>query len=154
MIRHEVQYIRFDSVGSAARKPVSVSSVKKAAFPTPRKKKCKVIYIDPVAILGIAVALFMLITMAVGLAEYASVREQTAQMEAYVEQLSVRNEELTQTYESGYDLEAIEKTALALGMVPMDEVESVQIQVTMPEEEPETVTLWEQIGTFLTGLFA
>ena len=154
MIRQEVQYIRFDSVGSAARKPVSVSSAKKAAFPTPRKKKCKIIYIDPMATLGIAVALFMLISMTVGLTEYASVRQQASQMEAYVAQLSARNEELTQTYESGYDLEAIEKTALALGMVPMGDVESVQIQVTMPEEEPETITLWEQIGTFLTGLFA
>jgi len=153
VVRQQIQYIRYDAVGSAACKPVAVSSAKKAALPKARKRKCKVICIDPVATLGILVALFMLVSMAVGVAEYLSVRKQTAQMEAYVVQLSARNEELTETYESGYDLEAIEKTALALGMVPMEKVESVEIQVTMPQEE-ETVTLWEQIGTFITGLFA
>ena len=153
MLRQEIQYIRYDNVGSAACKPVVVSSAKKNALPNARKQKRKVISIDPVATVGILVALFMLVSMAVGVVEYVQVRKQAAQMEQYVEQLSVRNEELTEKFESGYDLEAIEKTALALGMVPMEQVQTVQIQVTIPQEE-KTVTLWEQIGIFITGLFA
>ena len=153
MLRQEIQYIRYDNVGSAACKPVVVSSAKKNALPSARKQKRKVISIDPVATVGILVALFMLVSMAVGVVEYVQVRKQAVQMEQYVEQLSVRNEELTEKFESGYDLEAIEKTALALGMVPMEQVQTVQIQVTIPQEE-KTVTLWEQIGIFITGLFA
>ena len=153
MLRQEIQYIRYDNVGSAACKPVVVSSAKKNALPGARKQKRKVISIDPVATVGILVALFMLVSMAVGVVEYVQVRKQAVQMEQYVEQLSVRNEELTEKFESGYDLEAIEKTALALGMVPMEQVQTVQIQVTIPQEE-KTVTLWEQIGIFITGLFA
>ena len=153
MVRQQVQYIRFDTVGSAARKPVPVSSAKKAVLPKPRKQKRKVVYVDPVAILGILVAVFMLIMMTAGIVEFLAVRQEAAQMEQYVSQLSSRNEELNREYESGYDLEAVERTALALGMVPKDQVETITIHVEL-SQEMETVTLWEWIGTFLTGLFA
>ena len=153
MVRQQVQYIRYDTVGSAARKPVPVSSAKKAALPKPRKQKRRVIYVDPVAIMGIAVAVFMLVMMTVGIAEFLDARQEAAQMEQYVAQLSSRNTELNQEYESGYGLEAVEKTALALGMVPSDQVQMIAIQVE-PPQEAETLTVWERIGTFLTGLFA
>jgi hypothetical protein len=40
-------------------------------------------------------------------------------------------------------------------MVPVEEVPQTVISVELPEiPEPETVTLWERIGTFLSGLFA
>ena len=153
MVHQQVQYIRFDTVGSAARKAAPVSSVKKAVLPKPRKQKRKVVYVDPVATLGILVAVCMLIMMTAGIVEFLSVRQEAIQMERYVAQLSSQNEELSQAYEAGYDLETVEKIALALGMVPKDQVESIAIQVTVPEEV-ETMTVWDRIGIFLTGLFA
>ena len=47
----------------------------------------------------------------------------------------------------------IKQTALALGMVPSQEVPQTQIEVILPEVEEEPTT-WENIGTFLTNLFA
>ncbi len=153
MAGRQVQYIRFDTVGSAARKAAPVTSVKKAILPKPRKQKRRVVYVDPVATLGILVAVCMLIMMTVGIVEFLSVRQEAIWMEQYVAQLSSRNEDLSQTYESGYDLESIEKSALALGMVPKDQVETIHIQVTVPEKM-ETMTVWDRIGIFLAGLFA
>ena len=151
MVQHQVQYIRFDTVGSAARKPVS--SVKRSVLPKPRRKKRVVVCVDPVAMLGILVAAFMLITMTVGIVDFVAARREAVRMEQYVEQLSARNQQLRKEYESGYDLESVEKTALALGMVPKDQVQTITIHVEAPEQ-PQTITLWERIGTFLTGLFA
>lgn len=153
MTGRQVQYIRFDTVGSAARKAAPVTSVKKAILPKPRKQKRRIVYVDPVATLGILVAVCMLIMMTVGVAEFLSVQKEAIRMEQYVAQLSSRNEDLSQTYESGYDLEMVEKSALALGMVPKDQVETIHIQVTVPEEM-ETMTIWDRIGIFLAGLFA
>lgn len=153
MVQHQVRYIRYDTVGSAARKPVEMPSVRKAVLPKPRKKKRTVVYVDPVAVLGLLVAAFMLIAMTVGIVEFAAARQEELQMEAYVEQLSSQNQQLRDAYETGYDLEAVEKTALALGMVPKEQVQTVTIYLDEPAQA-QTVTVWQRIGTFLTGLFA
>lgn len=153
MVQHQVQYVRFATVGSAARKPVSMTAVKKMVLPKPRKKLRTVVHVDPVAVLGILVAAFMMVTMIVGLVDFAAARQEAAVMEQYVEQLSEQNRQLQQTYESGYDLEVVENTALALGMVPKDQVETVTIYVS-ESQQTETITLWTRIGTFLAGLFA
>lgn len=153
MVYNQVQYVRFNTFGNTARKIVPAPAVPKAVLPKPRKQKRKVVYVDPVAFLSIVVAFCMVLTMTVGIFQFLSARREAAQMEAYVAQLSSRNEELSREYESGYDIEQIEKSARALGMVPKDQVRSVSIQVTVPQQEG-SVSLWERIGTFLTSLFA
>ena len=49
--------------------------------------------------------------------------------------------------------EEIEKAALALGMIPQEQAQSITISVPMPEavEEP---SFWEKTAVFLEGLFA
>ena len=69
-------------------------------------------------------------------------------------QLQAENEALAAQYAAGYDLEAVEQMALALGMVPKEQVEQVSISVSVPQEIVEEPGLWERIYTFLTGLLA
>ena len=152
--RPAIQYVQFYTDGSAARKLAPERSAPKTTLPKPRRQKRKVLFVDPVAILGIVVAFCMLITMAVGVAEFVSIREEAAQMEQYLEQLQQENAELSARYAEGYDLKNVEKTALALGMVPAEQAAHVQLPATVPESEPQALTLWERIGTFLAGLFA
>ena len=155
MVYNQVQYVRFNTYGNTARKIIHTPAMpKKAVLPKPRsKQKRKVIYVDPVAFLSIMVACCLLLTMTVGIVQFASARREAAQMEEYVARLSSENEELSQQYNSGYDIQQIAKSAKALGMVPRDQVQTVSIQVTAPQQV-QTVTLWERIGTFLTTLFA
>lgn len=153
--RVDVQYVQFYTNGNTARRMAPAASVSTGTLPRLRKKKRIMVYVDPVAILGIAVAVVMLITMTVGLVHLQRVQNQTVQMEQYVEVLRQEHASLQQTYSDACDLEAVEKTALALGMIPMEQArQTTLILPAVQTEDPEPVGLWNQIGTFLSGLFA
>ena len=74
-------------------------------------------------------------------------------MESYLEQLTAENERLTEEFDSQVDLETVEKTALAMGMVPKDQVKSVNIQVQEIHIEEPQQSFWDQMYAILTNLF-
>lgn len=153
--RVDVQYIDFYTQGSAARKIQPAVKTQTGTLPQIKKRKIQRIYVDPVAALGTVVAICMLVMMMVGISQLRSEQQKTAEMAAYVEQLQAKNTALQAQYEEECDLEAVEKTALALGMIPQPQAAHTTIQVELPAAENDTqVTLWQRIGTFLTGLFA
>lgn len=149
----DVRYIRLYTDGSAARKMEVAAPVKTAKRNRPRKQKRILVFVDPVAILGILTAVVMLIVMFTSMHMLKQARYETAQMEQYVASLQEENKLLQEEFEAGYDLETVEQTALALGMVPADQVEHIYISVEVPQEtvQPDA---WDQIYTFLAGLFA
>lgn len=149
----DVQYIRFYTDGSAARKVAPVAPLKTIKLPKIKKHKRITLHIDPIAISGIVMAAVMLVLMLVGVTQLTNTRQELVSMQSYVQTLQEEKISLEVTYEQGYDLEAVEQTALALGLVPKEEVKHVSIRVPQPqiEEEPSA---WEQFYTFLTGLFA
>ena len=156
MAQHiDVRYIRYYTPDSTARRVLPVTPQQTGTLPKMQKKKVRRIYVDPVAILGAGVAICMLIAMVVGVVRLQNAQEKTAQMTAYVEQLQMKNTALQAQYEEECDLEAVEKTALALGMIPAQQANRTTIQVELPAvEEPAPASIWQRIGTFLTGLFA
>ncbi len=153
--RVDVQYIQFYTQGSAAKKIQPAVKTQTGTLPQIKKRKIQRIYIDPVATLGAVVAICMLIMMVVGIGQLRAEQQKTADMIAYVEQLQAKNTALQVQYEEECDLEAVEKTALALGMIPQPQAPHTSIQVELPAVENDMpVSLWQRIGTFLTGLFA
>lgn len=149
----EVRYVRYYTPGSAAPNIAPAFPVARAPQPRARKVKWLKVFVDPVAILGIIVAVAMLIMMGTGVAHLRSAQKETIQLESYVEQLSKTNEQLQLAYKDSYNLLEVEHTALAMGMIPQEQAPRVSISVAVPVQQ-EQVTLWEQLGTFLTGLFA
>lgn len=152
--KHDIRYVQYCTDGSSARKLApAYPGAKPEKLPKARKQKKLLVYVDPVAIAGIVVAAMMLLMMVIGIGSYNAAQQHTAQMENYVARLRAENDALTESYASGYDLEEVEKMALALGMVPQEEVEHVSIQVSVPQigQKPGP---WERFTTFLTGLFA
>ena len=151
----DVQYVHFYTQGSAAKRILPVAKAQTGTLPQMKKKKIQRIYIDPVATLGTVVAVCMLIMMMVGISQLRVEQQKTADMAAYVEQLQEKNIALQTQYEEECDLEAVGQTALALGMIPSQQAARTSIQVEVPVVENDMqVSLWERIGTFLTGLFA
>lgn len=148
-----IQYVRYYTDGSAARQVAPLSSVKKSLLPKPRKLKRRNIYIDPVATLGIVVAVSMLVLMTVGIFQFRTAQQETADLERYVQQLTQENQLLEETYEASIDLAEVERSALALGMIPKEDAQHVTIQLSAPQIE-EPAGFWERVGAFLTGLFA
>ena len=151
--RIDIQYIRLYTDGTAARKMESAVRVPAAKLPKPRKQKKIVIPVDPVAICGLMVATVMLVTMLCGVFHHYQLRHELTALQGYVQDLQNENEVLHHTYDNGYDLEHIEKTALALGMVPREQVTTQKLPLAEPQVEEEP-SAWQELCTFLTGLFA
>lgn len=153
--RVDVQYIRYYTQGSAARRVLPAVKQQTGTIPQMKKKKIQRIYIDPIATLGTLVAVCMLIAMVVGISQLRAEQQRTAEMTAYVEQLQEKNTALQTQYEEACDMEAVEKTALALGMIPSEQASRISIDVELPAvEDHMPMSIWQRIGTFLTGLFA
>ena len=154
-VRTDIQYVQFYVDGSTARKLERKQQTKHAAAPRHRKTRRKVVVVDPIAILGVLVAAFMLVFLLVGFSQYREVQEQTRQMDQYIHQLQQENTQLQQIYQDGYDLDQIRDIADALGMIPSSEATQIQIDVEVPQEEPVTeMSWWDSFTTFLAGLFA
>ena len=71
----------------------------------------------------------------------------------YAASLQEENAQLQDTYTSGYDLEEVRQIALAMGMVPVEQVPHLQMQVTAPQVTQE-LSPWESFWTFFLGMFA
>ena len=154
MARHtSVEYIRFTTDGNAARKVEVAEPIKTMRLPRVKKQKSITWRIDPLALTAIAMTLVMALCMVVGVLQLDAVRQENAAMQAHVENLQQQNEELQTYFEENCDMDRIERTAMALGMVPKDQVICIRIQVPQEivEEQPGA---WERFTTFLSGLFA
>lgn len=148
-----VQYIRFYTDGSAAHKVAPVAPIETMKLPKVKKQKKIVLRVDPVSVAAIVMAAVMLVLMVVGITQLRGARQDAEVMEAYANALRQENVRLSAEYSNGYDLEQIEKTALALGLVPQEQVRHISLQVPQIQEE-EPPGAWERFYIFLTGLFA
>ena len=128
--RKPVQYIQFYTDGSAARQP-EIRPVRKP-LPKPRKarKPRYVLYVCPVALCGILAAAVLLVMMAVGSVRLYRAKQAQAAMAEYVAHLEWDNALKKSEYEASLDLEKIRREALALGLVPQEEISHMEISVT------------------------
>lgn len=151
----DIQYVEYHVEGNTARK-VERNTMKNSVAPayTPRWTERKVIALEPVAVIGIVLAVVMLVAMMATLLQYRRCLQQTQQMGAYLQQLQQENEALSKTYRESYDPDEIMKIALEAGMVPAESVETVRIMVEEPRTEEPQMSFWQSLSTFLAGIFA
>jgi len=126
-------------------------------LPLERIRNIQKVYVDPVALFGLVVAVFMAVTMVLGALNIRNAWGEYESMRDHLTWLKSENCRLSVEYARGYDLEAIESAAITLGLVPKDSVTTIPVRVTVPEpvEEP---TAWEEftdyVEWFIDGLFA
>jgi len=152
----KIQYIgQFYVHGSEARALELEEQRKKAKArrPLARLQQVELIYVDPIAVAGILVAVLMLVTMVTGALALKNDWAEYEQMATYVSYLKKENAKLAEEYRAGYDIEDIRSKALALGMVPREELKTRTVTVTMPEQEPE-VSRVELIKSYFEDMFA
>jgi outer membrane murein-binding lipoprotein Lpp len=113
-----------------------------------------VLYDDPVALMSLVVTVVMLVLLVAGVTALWQAKTEAAVLQSRVTQLQQDNAQLRKEYEAGFDLSQIREDALAMGLVPQSQVETITITVELPQEEAAELSLWEQVWTFLTGLFA
>ena len=151
----EIQYVgQFYVYGSEAQ---AVAPKKRPQFQLPKPKleleKIEKIYVDPVALIGLAVAVVMLVCMVVGACQIRSSWQEYKQMSHYLSELKRENARLEHNYYTSYDLQEVEAQAIAMGLVPLDQIPTLSVRVTVPVMEPEE-TAWDEFVWFIQGLFA
>ena len=156
--KHDIQYVgQFYVHGSEARALAEKQQQNKKMLPMERLCNVQVIYLDPVALFGLAVAVFMAMTMVLGAMHIQDAWNEYETMQKYLTGLKETNAELSLQYSDGYDLAEIETAAIALGMIPAGEATTIPVRVTVPVI-PEEPTAWEEFKDytqwFIDGLFA
>ncbi len=152
----DIQYIRYYTDGSAARKIEPQPKKKeRVGLPQPRVRRDQrvVVHVDPVSVCALLVAAIMLIAMAVGMIRLGIANAQAKEMEGYVAQLQSQSAKLDSEYYGSFELADVEQQALELGMVPKDQLQHVTVDVQIPQAEPE-LGFWEEVGLFFRELFA
>ena len=150
----DIQYVgQFYIHGSEARELARQEQARRAKtrLPLSRLQNVQKVYVDPVALIGIVVAVVMLVVMAVGAVQIYKAWGEYEVMTEYLGDLKRENTALEHSYRSGFDLDDIREKALTLGMIPVEEAQTIQVRVTVPEVEAEP-TWWEDFVWFLEGL--
>lgn len=154
----DIQYIhQFYVPGSEAQvlelKPVKKKKKKKFILPKPKVQTKILVRVDLASLCGILVAGVMMVLMTAGIFQLSAVHEEYNRMESYVISQQNQNVELEAQYRSQVDLDDIREKALALGMIPIGEAQTITIHVEPAAEEPEP-TLWDDICWYFRELFA
>ena len=152
----EIQYVgQFYIHGSEAKKLAQKKEQKKAKtqLPQHRFERVRKVYVDPLAIASLCIATVMLVTMVMGALSIQTAWEDLRIAQQRVYELQNDNVILTSQYRAGYDLDEVRSAALALGMIPVEEAQVMNLHVTVPVQQPEP-TFLEDLVWFLEGLFA
>ncbi len=152
----DIQYVtQFYSYGSEAKvlelKPAKKNQ--KTALPKAVPQQKILLRFDPVAWAGILVAVVMVVLMALSVQSYLGACAEYEAMTKYVISQQNTNVLRQQEYAASYDAEDIREKALALGMIPAEEVMVYTVNPVIPQMEPKA-PWWEDISWFLKGLFA
>lgn len=141
----KIQYIgQFYVHGSEAR-ALELEEQRRQAktkLPLAKLETIEKIYVDPVALVAIGVAVLLLAVMIFGAVQIQEDWAVYQEMNDYVAYLRSENVRLDQAYRAGFDLEDIEMKALAMGLVPVSELKTLTVSVDLPEAPP--VMTWDQ----------
>ena len=151
----EIQYVgQFYVYGSEAKKlePKRHERKRTAVLEQPKIEQTRVISVDPVALIGLVVAAAMLVCLAVCAMQIGETWQEYEAVTDYMAQLMMENASLKHEYVNSYDLAEVEATALALGMIPATEANTIILPVHIPTAEAEP-TFWEDLVWFAQGLF-
>ncbi len=147
------RYVRYYTFGSTAAK--LDRQERKAALPQyiPPEKR-KPIPVDPIALVGSAVAVLLAILMLVGFAQVAHTSAQVRKLETQVMTLELEQEQLRQKYEDGYNLEEVRVAAESMGMIPMEDAVHVRVELPAESVQIETLSWWDSMLLSLRQFFA
>ena len=150
----EIQYVgQFYVFGSEAAKQAPKQKKAKAKLPELHLERFQKIYINPVALCGVVVALVLLGFLIAGAFHLRDTRAAYDQIKNQLTNLKMENAQLYHTYHTSYDLEEIRAQAEKIGMVSGEEAERFTVFFSVPPEEKE-YTAWDDFLWLLSGLFS
>ena len=153
----EIQYIgQFYVYGSEAEQPQLEVKEKRAHLPMITPVQKLEIRLDPVAIVSLFAAVVVLLVMVTGTIRIQESWREYDTMRSYMSLLRAENAELRTDYRESFNPEEIQSTAMAMGLVPVSELKTMDVTVTVPEREEEPgffEEAWEDILWHIDCLF-
>ena len=154
----DIQYVgQFYILGSAAAQPAAQPKKTKTKLPAERTKSVRQVYVDPTAIVSIVLAAVILAVMVAGAVGISDSWQDYRTMSDYAHQARRENAELRYTYHAGYNRAEIRDQAISMGLVPVSELETMPLTVTVPPKPPQPNFFreaWADLVWFMEGLFA
>lgn len=154
MAKTQSRYIQYYTAGSEARE--LVSALRPEASPTVRHRRSRkpVLYIDPVAILGMVTAVALTVCLLIAFGQYKQAKADYEYVHNYNFTLQQQHEDLQEIYADSYNKEDVRMEAVLMGYVPSSQVKHVTIRAEKPEAIAEEPGVLMQVWTYLTELFA
>ncbi len=154
MAKTESRYIQFYTAGSTAQELVPVLRPEATPANRPRRSRRPVLYIDPVAILGMITAVILTICLLIAFNQFKQAKAEYEYVYNYNLALKQEHKDLQETYAKSYNREEVRFEAVLMGYVPSSQVQHVSIKAETPEPIPEEPGVLEQVWDYLTELFA
>ncbi len=150
----DIQYVQMYQHGSAARKLELLTPVRKQyELPSqqPRRKKAKKPAYSPLDVCSVAVAVFMLFTMVIGLLQVGVASSRQQELQTYIDTLTQERADLQRAFENAYDLEQVAQRAGQMGLVEGTQVRHIPLEAEdIPQSQDQELTF----GDILSELFA
>ena len=125
----------------------------KSLLPAIKLERFRNIYIDPVGLLGLTVAVVLLVMLVAGALQMKQTRAEYDAMQTYLSGLKRENAQLSHAYHTRYDLEEIREQADKIGMVDAEDTERFTVIFSVPEHEEEP-SAWDEFVWLITGLLS
>lgn len=148
-----IQYVGQFYVYGSEVKVKKRNEPKRTLLPTVKTTRERKVYIDPVAVGGIALAVCILVALVVGGIRLSACMTGYNAAEETLSELKRENARLEHAYRTSLNLETVQKRAEELGMIPQAEAAQASIRVTVPEHKGEP-SAWENFVWFISGLLA
>lgn len=150
----EIQYVgQFYVFGSEAPQPKAQPQKSKVKRPELHLKRLQKVYVDPVALCGVLIAVVMLSFLIAGAYHLRDTRTAYDQMKAQLVDLKRDNLKRNHEYRTSYNLEEIRAQAEKLGMVDAEEAERFTVFFSVPKEEKKN-SAWDDFVWLISGMFS
>ena len=159
MVRNaDIQYIQHTYTNGTAARKLARKKAPKAPLPKFEPKNLEPdqkisIPVDPLSVCAILIAAILVVVMVVSLLQFGEAHRENVALQEYVYELRNDKAQLQQIYRASFDLAKVESQAVALGMIPAEEAQILQISGAIPAEAADP-TMWESIRLFFRELFA
>ena len=150
----EIQYVGQVYVfGREAPQPKAQPKKSKVKRPELHLKRLQKVYVDPVALCGVLIAVVMLSFLIAGAYHLRDTRTAYDQMKAQLVDLKRDNLKRNHEYRTSYNLEEIRAQAEKLGMVDAEEAERFTVFFSVPKEEKKN-SAWDDFVWLISGMFS
>lgn len=139
--------------GSEAQKLAWIPKKPKSQLPKERPEHIRKIYVDPLALAGMAIACVLLAVLVLGILQLNDAWQEHSRLESYLSDLKVTNSQRVHEYRTHIDTELAREAAENFGYMDASEAEHIRVHVTVPQKTPEP-TWWDDCKWFLSQLFA